>query len=61
MYSVQKIAMQYWPGPEKAGETIYTVGEYPSEEIARFQAALFNHELAGNMWKFRYIVVKGES
>ena len=61
MYSVQKIAMPYWPGPEKAGETICTVGEYPTEEIARAQAALCNRELAGNMWQYRYIVVKGES
>jgi hypothetical protein len=48
--------MSQWPGPEKDGEVIYTVCEYPTEDVARERASMFNRELAGNMWEFRYIV-----
>ena len=57
MYAVQKIAMQCWPGPEKPDEVIYTVNRFNTEEAALSAARLYNHELAGNMWAFRYIVV----
>lgn len=58
MYAVQKIAMQYWDGPEKSGDVIYTVDRCEDEEYAHNLARMYNHELAGNMWQFRYIVVK---
>ena len=58
MYSVQKIAMQYWDGPEKPDEVIYTVNRCEDEESALNLARMYNHELAGDMWKFRYIVVQ---
>ena len=58
MFAIQKIAMQYWSGPEKPGEVIYTVERYNDEETARANARMFNRELAGSMWEFRYIVAE---
>lgn len=58
MYAVQKIAGPYWEGPEKSGEVIYTVNRFNVEEVALASAKLYNHELAGDMWRFRYIVAE---
>ena len=61
MYAVQKIAMQYWDGPEKPNEVIETIELFDDIDEARNVAVFLNHALAGSMWSFRYIVMEVET